>query len=249
LRLQAFVSWLSIDTSMLAVAKETWVAYEGRLERAQVPAVQRPSYHKWTRFYLDFCQKYNHAARSPETLGPFLVKLATKNQSVEQRNQAARAIKLLIGPNPKRNAAMQRQLPQAVANGASATGRVVAVASERVPKQAPPAVRAVPPVSCVRNSPAARPVSAPATSRPVPGRGSSWDKEYRDLEGSIKLRNYSRKTFDAYRHWVGKFQAFVRSRPSSELGSDEVKGFLSELAVRHGVAASTQNQAYEYEWE
>jgi integron integrase len=95
----------------------------------------------------------------------------------------------------------------------------------------------------MRNRPAVPPVSALAV-QPVPGRGTSWEKEYRDLEASIKLRNYSPKTFHAYRHWVARFQAFVRSRPSSELGTDEVKGFLSELAVRHGVAASTQNQAF-----
>jgi site-specific recombinase XerD len=58
------------------------------------------------------------------------------------------------------------------------------------------------------------------------------------------LRNYSRKTLAAYRFWVGKFQAFVRSRPTAELGTQEVRGFLTELAVRHGVAASTQNQAF-----
>ena len=39
---------------MQQVARETWVAFEGRLERAQVPAPQRPDYHRWTRFYLDF---------------------------------------------------------------------------------------------------------------------------------------------------------------------------------------------------
>jgi site-specific recombinase XerD len=71
-----------------------------------------------------------------------------------------------------------------------------------------------------------------------------FEKEYRDLEGSIKLRNYSGKTFAAYRLWVGKFQAFVHSRPTDQLAVDEVRGFLTELAVRHGVAASTQNQAF-----
>jgi site-specific recombinase XerD len=64
------------------------------------------------------------------------------------------------------------------------------------------------------------------------------------LEGSIKLRNYSRKTLAAYRFWVVKFQAFVRSRPTAELGTQEVRGFLTDLTVRHGVAASTQNQAF-----
>ena len=48
----------------------------------------------------------------------------------------------------------------------------------------------------------------------APGRGSSWEREYRDLEGAIRLRNYSGKTLEAYRLWVGKFQGFVRSRPT-----------------------------------
>jgi site-specific recombinase XerD len=43
---------------------------------------------------------------------------------------------------------------------------------------------------------------------------------------------------------VQKFQAFVHSGPTDQLGGEEVRGFLSELAVRHGVAASTQNQAF-----
>jgi hypothetical protein len=37
---------------MQQVAKETWVAFERRLERARVPPAQRADYHKWTRFYL-----------------------------------------------------------------------------------------------------------------------------------------------------------------------------------------------------
>ena len=66
---------------MQQVARETWVAFERRLERAQVPAPQRPDYHRWTRFYLDFCHKYGHSPRSPTSLGPFLGKLAAKNQA------------------------------------------------------------------------------------------------------------------------------------------------------------------------
>jgi hypothetical protein len=72
------------------VARETWVAYERRLERAQVPAPQRPDYHRWTRFYLGFCHKYGHPPRSPTSLGPFLNMLSAKNQSVEQRPRRSR---------------------------------------------------------------------------------------------------------------------------------------------------------------
>lgn len=42
--------------------------------------------------------------------------------------------------------------------------------------------------------------------------GVSWEREFQDLEGAIKLRNYSKKTFEVYRMWVQKFQAFTRSK-------------------------------------
>jgi site-specific recombinase XerD len=58
------------------------------------------------------------------------------------------------------------------------------------------------------------------------------------------MRNYSARTFEAYRFWVARFQAFVRSRPTAKLSNQEVRGFLSFLAVKHGVSASSQNQAF-----
>jgi integrase len=33
----------------------------------------------------------------------------------------------------------------------------------------------------------------------VPGRGASWEQEYRDLEAAVLLRNYSPRTLEAYR--------------------------------------------------
>jgi hypothetical protein len=74
-----------------------------------VPAAQRPDYHKWIRFYLDFCHKYGHPPRSPTSLGPFLNKLAAKNQSAEQRHQAAPAIRLLLGRPAKPSAGLAVQ--------------------------------------------------------------------------------------------------------------------------------------------
>src|SRR5581483_10867615 len=47
-----------------------------------------------------------------------------------------------------------------------------------------------------------------------------------------------------YRFWVMRFQAFVRSRPTAKLSNQEVRGFLSSLAVQHEVSASSQNQAF-----
>jgi integron integrase len=79
---------------------------------------------------------------------------------------------------------------------------------------------------------------------PARGHGASWEQQYRDLEAAVLLRNYSSRTLEAYRFWIAKFQSFVRSRPPADLGTEEVRGFLSDLAVRHRVAASTQNQAF-----
>jgi hypothetical protein len=81
---------------MQQVPADISVTLERRLDRAQVPADQRPDYHKWVRFYLDFCSKYGHSPALPTSLSPFLTKLAAKNQSVGQRNQAAAAVRLLI---------------------------------------------------------------------------------------------------------------------------------------------------------
>jgi hypothetical protein len=70
---------------MQQVARETWVAFERRLERARVPAPQLPDKHKWnkwTRFYLDICHKCGHPSRSPMSFGPFLGKLAARNQAM-----------------------------------------------------------------------------------------------------------------------------------------------------------------------
>jgi site-specific recombinase XerD len=87
------------------------------------------------------------------------------------------------------------------------------------------------------------PDAQPARS-PARGHGASWEQEYRDLEAAVLLRNYSSRTLEAYRFWMAKFQSFVRSRPPADLGAEEVRGFLSDLAVRHRVAASTQNQVF-----
>jgi hypothetical protein len=231
---------------MQPVPSGVWASFERRLNEAGVPAPRRADYRKWVCFYLDFCHKYGHESDSPTSLGPFLSKLAAKNQSGEQREQAAHAIRLLLGGSAEPSARLPRQsVPGAASTpaapggpGPAAAPRAVAPRSRPMPL-APTGPLPPPP----KPTPAGGPGSAPRAA-PVRGRGASWEEEYRDLEGAIKLRNYSRKTLAAYRLWVGKFQAFVRSRPTEQLGTEEVRGFFTELAVRYGVAASTQNQAF-----
>ena len=60
---------------------------------------------------------------------------------------------------------------------------------------------------------------------------------------SIRLKNYSIRTEQAYVSWVRRFILFHDKRHPRQMGSAEVERFLSHLAVDRNVAASTQNQA------
>ena len=63
------------------------------------------------------------------------------------------------------------------------------------------------------------------------------------LRNEVKFRQYSPKTFDAYAGWVRRFAGFARKNPD-EIVMQDVKDFLTHLAVDERVAASTQNQAF-----
>lgn len=60
---------------------------------------------------------------------------------------------------------------------------------------------------------------------------------------AVRLRHYSRRTEEAYVHWIKRYIVFHRKRHPSELGAADVTAFLGALAIREHVSASTQNQA------
>ncbi|HYJ95853.1 MAG TPA: integron integrase [Vicinamibacterales bacterium] len=59
----------------------------------------------------------------------------------------------------------------------------------------------------------------------------------------IRMRHYSIRTEQAYVQWIRRFILFNGKRHPREMGAAELTAFLSDLATRHHVAASTQNQA------
>ncbi len=63
------------------------------------------------------------------------------------------------------------------------------------------------------------------------------------VRAAIRLRHYSRRTEDAYVHWIKRFILFNHKRHPDELAEGEVTAFLTHLAVDRQVSASTQNQA------
>ncbi len=64
--------------------------------------------------------------------------------------------------------------------------------------------------------------------------------EVRDL---IRTRHYSYRTEEAYLYWIRQYILFHGKRHPAEMGPAEVSQFLTHLAVKREVAASTQNQA------
>lgn len=59
-----------------------------------------------------------------------------------------------------------------------------------------------------------------------------------------RFRHLSRRTEEAYRSWIKRYIIFHKKRHPRELDSDDVRMFLTHLAVDQHVAASTQNQAF-----
>ena len=63
------------------------------------------------------------------------------------------------------------------------------------------------------------------------------------LREEICARHYSRRTGEAYWHWIRRFILFHGKRHPAEMGPAEVTAFLSWLATERDIAAATQNQA------
>lgn len=59
----------------------------------------------------------------------------------------------------------------------------------------------------------------------------------------LRVRHYCRRTEDAYVHWIRRLIEFHEHRHPRELAEGDVNGFLTHLAVKKHVAASTENQA------
>lgn len=59
----------------------------------------------------------------------------------------------------------------------------------------------------------------------------------------LRTRHYSYCTEQQYVHWIRRFILFHRERHPQDMGAPEVETYLSHLANRRHVSASTQNQA------
>jgi site-specific recombinase XerD len=206
---------------MLPIPKTTFTRYLAFLSSAGISGNLHPEYVKWLRFYLDFCAKYVITDLKQERLQQFLDKLREKNQGERQCSRAAHAVTLYFEMQDRNEPAQS-------------------IAEETAP------------FSSLENSPAGMaPASKPQrhSQHIVAGYreksdSPEWDAVLAAMAAEIKVRHYSRKTLKTYGKWSRCFQRFLKSKSSADLNTDDVKEYLTFLAVKCNVAASTQNQAF-----
>jgi len=63
------------------------------------------------------------------------------------------------------------------------------------------------------------------------------------VRNRIRCKHYSIRTEQAYIEWIRKFIFYHGKLYPAEMGENEISDFLTYLAVKRRVAASTQNQA------
>ncbi len=250
---------------MLTLPTKLASAYEALLASQGIPEGYHGYYLKWLRFYLDYCDKYGKDPDDKRTFPLFNNKLRSKGQPERLRRQAHHAVTLYFrlsrGAAGSSEEAADRRSSTAPANGHSASaapggsgeastpvrqssgeGLVggVATADELVTAPKAPNEGTV-----VRLAVAESATNHPESNKPAfRERGADWVWCYDALEAQVKLRHYSPRTLKAYRSWARKLQSFTKSKDARLLTPEDVKAFLTHLAVDKKVSASSQNQAF-----
>ena len=74
-------------------------------------------------------------------------------------------------------------------------------------------------------------------------RGVRGPKLLDQVREAIRARHYSLRTEKTYVGWIKRFILFHGKRHPAEMAEAEINAFLSHLAIKEHVSASTQNQA------
>jgi len=73
--------------------------------------------------------------------------------------------------------------------------------------------------------------------------GTSKPKLLSEIRNKMRTSSYSPKTIEAYIHWIKEYILFNNTKHPKELGEEDLQKYLTYLAVKRNVSASTQNQA------
>lgn len=206
---------------MLPVSDSVMSRFESILSKREVSAIRFSAYKKWLRYFLDFRAKYTQPDSKTGQVSLFCEKLREKRQTEQQLQQAKHAVFLyfemehqVIRPEEVSDVAVQPQY-----NTLMDMGLPQSAGGHRK--------------SCYVEAGYVAKSDSP-----------EWDAVLKSLAAEIKVRHYSRKTLKTYANWSRRFQRYLKNKPPSELSTTDVKEYLTFLAVKCKVAASTQNQAF-----
>ncbi|SEH04680.1 integron integrase [Candidatus Venteria ishoeyi] len=229
-------------------------AYEAILLERNIPLVEQKFYKKWLRYYLDFCHKYTFPVGQQTSLANFLEELHSKRQSEQQCQQAQQAISLFYdlceaqrGQEGNVNSKQNQHsdiYPASVTPVSLVTTQSPTLETMEVASPDEKLEMVVSTSSSVDTVNAEQVDSISELGVEYQLQGTNWAAVYTGLKEVIELRHYSPKTLKTYQSWMRKFQAFVKSKDYHLLNQQDVKNFLTHLAVSKQVAASTQNQAF-----
>ena len=220
-------------------------AFMTLLKQSRVPPSSHAEYLQWLRYYLDFCDKYSPPESKSDRVRLFCEKLSDRKQTPEQQQRAAHAVSLYFALLKKKGTNTPKAWSDAPVPGALP----VAVLVPPGPAGASPATSDTATVIITENSlPSThallRTSNYMEAGYAVKSDSPEWDAALERLAEEIKVRHYSRKTLKAYATWSRQFQHFLNNKHPDDLSSDDVKRYLTFLAVKCHVAASTQNQAF-----
>ncbi len=225
---------------MQPIPQDVLAQFDAILEQRNIPAASRSDYRKWLRYFLDFRSKYPLPDSRTDQVRMFAEKLRSKNQTAHQLKQAADAVSLFFAsqkgsksislPAVTRTApgSLRRSSPRTVATPVSTRANTMVCEPPAPPF--PPRLRGGKQYDewrCLRK-----------TTSP------KWDGTISKLADEIKVRHYSRKTLKHYADWCRKFQSFLKNKPPEGLSAQDVKEYLTHLAVKEKVSSSHQNLAF-----
>ena len=207
---------------MKKVPYDIWSKYDAFLKAKVKDVSLHTDLKKWFMYFWDFREKYHPPDSKSEQVRLFTEKLKEKEQSQAQQKQAAYAVSLyfqmqdgILG-----NAAN----PEKNSNTRHVDDPSMQISESMSPVHSKSRYNEW---CCLEK-----------TASP------EWDKVISDLSNEIKTRHYSRKTLKAYGDWIRKFQGFLKDKLPEKLSESDVKEYLTYLAVKCRVSASTQDQAF-----
>ncbi|MFB3887804.1 MAG: integron integrase [Thermodesulfobacteriota bacterium] len=83
-----------------------------------------------------------------------------------------------------------------------------------------------------------------ATESTDPQKSIQWKQITEEAKNAIRLRHFSLSTEKTYLGWIARFKTFLKDRDPHLLEANDMKKYLTHLALYGRVSASTQNQAF-----